>query len=260
MSEGGWIDAAGARLEARFLGRSPAEKPTLVFLHEGLGSVTRWKEFPDRLCARTGLGGFAYSRRGYGKSDPVPAGARPVGYMHDEAYDVLPAVLDAAKLGSVVLVGHSDGASIALLRASRDAAGRVKGVVAMAPHLFVEDVAVTSIAEMREAWTTTNLRERLAKHHGENVDGAFLGWNGAWLSADFRRWNIEAEVARVTAPVLVIQGEDDEYGTMAQVEAVRRLAKGRVETCILAECGHAPWRDQEEATIEAIARAVAGWA
>jgi pimeloyl-ACP methyl ester carboxylesterase len=251
-----FLDAGGARLEARFVGRSPAGEPTLVFLHEGLGSAARWKDFPDRVCERVGLGALVYSRRGYGASDGVPPVARPARYMHDEAHEVLPAVLDAAKLDSVILVGHSDGASIALLFAAEDAGARTRAVVAMAPHLFVEEVAVKSITAIRESWAETDLRERLAKYHGANVDGAFLGWNGAWLSPEFREWNIEREVARIAVPVLAIQGEDDEYGTLAQVEAVKRLAKGRVDVRVLAECGHAPWRDRPEETIDAIAELV----
>jgi pimeloyl-ACP methyl ester carboxylesterase len=156
----------------------------------------------------------------------------------------------------VILVGHSDGASIALLFAAADQDRRVRGVVAMAPHLFVEDVSVTSIASILDAWNTTDLRERMTKHHGANVDGAFLGWNGAWLSPEFRAWNIEREVAQVECPVLVIQGEDDEYGTKAQVSAVERLAQGMVEVVMLAGCRHAPWHDCEDDTVEAIRRFV----
>ncbi|MGO8995633.1 MAG: alpha/beta fold hydrolase [Polyangiaceae bacterium] len=256
MRSSTFLDAAGARLEARFVGSSPAGAPMLVFLHEGLGSVGGWKDFPDRVCDATGLGALVYSRRGYGASDPVEARARPVRYMHDEAYVALPAVLEAANLADVILVGHSDGASIALLFAAEEAkkekAQRVRGVVAMAPHLFVEDVSVKSIAAIAQAWETTDLRGRLARYHGANVDGAFLGWSGAWLDPEFRAWNIEREVARIVRPVLVIQGGEDEYGTLAQVESLKRLARGGVETHVLAECGHAPWRDQADQTLQAI--------
>jgi pimeloyl-ACP methyl ester carboxylesterase len=173
--------------------------------------------------------------------------------MHEEARVVLPGVLDAAKLGSVVLVGHSDGASIALLFAAQDGGKRVRSVVAMAPHLFVEDVTVKSIAAITETWHTTELRTRLARHHGPNADGAFLGWSGAWLNPDFRAWNIEEDMKQVSVPVLAIQGEDDEYGTLAQLETLRRRAAGVVETVVLAKCGHAPHREQPEATLDAIA-------
>jgi pimeloyl-ACP methyl ester carboxylesterase len=252
LSGPSFLEARGVSLEVRSVGQSPPGSPIIVLLHEGLGSVSQWKDFPERLCHRTGLGVFAYSRRGYGASAPVPAEARPVSFMHDEAI-ALPELLDAARLGPVVLVGHSDGASIALLYAAADGGERVRSVVTLAPHLFVEDVTVTNIAAIAEAWHKTDLRARLARHHGANVDGAFLGWSKVWLSPDFRSWNIEEEVARVSVPVLVIQGEDDEYGTLAQVEALRRRAAGAVETLVLTKCGHAPHREKSEATLEAIA-------
>jgi pimeloyl-ACP methyl ester carboxylesterase len=247
-----FLEAAGSRLEVRFVGRSPPGAPTLVFLHEGLGSVAQWQDFPDRLGAKLGLGALVYSRRGYGASESVPAAPRPVRFMHDEAYELLPALLDAAELDSVVLVGHSDGASIALLFAAEDAGTRARAVVALAPHLFVEEETVTSIRAITEAWKATDLRARLARYHGANVDGAFLGWSGAWLNPAFRAWNIEEEVARVSVPVLAIQGEDDEYGTRAQIAALKRLVPG-AEARVLVRCGHAPQRDQPEETMEAIA-------
>jgi pimeloyl-ACP methyl ester carboxylesterase len=257
VTEPVFLQAAGQRLEARFVGASPAGAPTLVFLHEGLGSVAHWKEFPDEVCARTGLGALVYSRRGYGASPPVPAAPRDVRYMHVEAYDVLPHVLDAARLTTVILVGHSDGASIALLHAAEDGGKRVRAVATLAPHVFVEDVAVKSIATIPEAFATTDLRERLARYHGENVDGAFFGWSGVWLDPRFRAWNIEREVARITVPVLVVQGEDDEYGTLAQVEAVKRLVRGPVRALVLPQCRHSPQKDCPEETCTAIADLVA---
>ena len=252
MSDVTKLQAGGASLEVRFVGSSPRGAPTLVFLHEGLGSVAQWKDFPDRVCARLGLGALVYSRRGYGASDGVSAKPRPVRFMHDEA-EVLSELLDATKLEPVILVGHSDGASIALLCAAADAGNRVRAVVAMAPHLFIEDVTVKSIAAIAESWNRTDLRGRLAKYHGANVDGAFLGWSAVWLSEAFRAWNIEREVERIAVPVLAIQGEDDEYGTLAQVEALERRARGKVDVRVLAECGHAPWKDQGAPTLEAMA-------
>jgi pimeloyl-ACP methyl ester carboxylesterase len=271
VSAGAFLHAGGTRLEARWIGEPSAARPTLVFLHEGLGSVAQWRDFPDRVSAALGLAALVYSRRGYGGSDPVSPAPRPVRFMHDEAYDVLPAILAAAGLDRVVLVGHSDGASIALLFAANDRASkRVEAVIVLAPHLFVEDVTVKSIAAMAEAWKTTDaarvasegvlpcepareLRARLARYHGANVDGAFLGWSGAWLAPEFRRWNIEREVAAIDVPVLAIQGVDDEYGTSAQLEALKRTARGGVVTRLIANCGHSPQRDQPDATIEAIA-------
>jgi pimeloyl-ACP methyl ester carboxylesterase len=253
MSDVRFLDVRGDRLEACFVGASPPGAPTLVFLHEGLGSVAQWKDFPAEVCARTGLGALVYSRRGYGASSPVPAAPRDVRFMHDEAYDVLPAVLDAAKLSSVVLVGHSDGASIALLHAARDGGARVRAVAALAPHLFVEDVTVKSIAALAATWKTTDLRDRLARYHGANVDGAFLGWSGVWLDPRFRAWNIEREVAHVRAAVLVVQGEDDEYGTLAQVAAVEKAVHGPKRSLVLPKCGHSPHKDRPRETCEAIA-------
>jgi len=260
------ITGAGAqRLEAMWIGAGPGDAPTLIFLHEGLGCVSTWRDFPARVAAATGLGALVTSRRGYGASDPVPPSARPVHYMHDEAYDVLPALLADAGVRDAILVGHSDGASIALLYAGRAGvaaqeasaatprlAPRLLGVAALAPHVFVEDLALASVARAAGAYRTTNLRARLARHHGGNVDGAFWGWNGAWLAPAFRAWSIEAEVSAVDAPVLVVQGRDDEYGTLAQVDAIQRRALGRVDACVLPRCGHSPQRDQEEATLAAI--------
>jgi pimeloyl-ACP methyl ester carboxylesterase len=247
-------------LEARVIGSVRRDRPTLVFLHEGLGCAAQWREFPDRVAAGTGLAALVYSRRGYGASDPVLPVARSVRFMHDEAYAVLPALLDAAAVGPVVLVGHSDGASIALLYAAKERGERVRAVVAIAPHLFVEDVTVKSIAAITETWhRSPDLRTRLSRYHGTNVDGAFLGWSGVWLDPRFRGWNIEPEVTGLAVPVLVVQGEDDEYGTLAQVEACERaLREGanggspRFERCVLAGCGHAPQRDRQEETCGAV--------
>ncbi len=251
--------AAGQRLEARFVGRpGDARAPTLVFLHEGLGSVSLWRDFPDRVCAATGLGALVYSRQGYGASEPVPL-PRPVRFMHDEAELVLPAVLQAANVDRCILVGHSDGASIALLYAARAPAGLL-GVVAMAPHVFVEDVTVAAIARAEQTYRTTDLPSRLARHHGENVEGAFRGWSRVWLDPAFRSWNIEDEIAKITVPLLLVQGEDDEYGTVAQIAAIARRARSAVTTCILPKCGHSPQRDQPDATLAAIATFVRGLA
>jgi pimeloyl-ACP methyl ester carboxylesterase len=214
--------------------------------------VSLWRDFPDRLSAGTGLSALVYSRQGYGASEPAKL-PRPVSFMHDEADRVLPAVLDAAGIHDAILVGHSDGASIALLHAAHARShGRVRGVVAMAPHVFVEDVTIASIARARDAYRSTDLRARLLRHHGDNVDCAFLGWSGAWLDPAFRSWNIEAEIEKVACPMLLVQGEDDEYGTLAQLTSIARHARVPVTTCILARCGHSPQRDRPEATLEAI--------
>ena len=249
--------AGGHRLEVVRLGPAPGAAPTLVFLHEGLGCVSAWRDFPERVVSATGLGALVYSRWGYGKSDPVVP-PRPLKYMHDEALATLPQVLVAAGIEQAVLVGHSDGASIALIFAGSGMpeASRVRGLVLEAPHVFVEDLSVRSIAQAAEAYSTGKLRSRLARHHGDNVDGAFWGWNRAWLDPAFLTWNIEEYLPRVRAPSLVIQGQDDPYGTIAQVESIETKSGGPVSHLLLPLCGHAPHRDQPEGTIEAVARFV----
>jgi pimeloyl-ACP methyl ester carboxylesterase len=258
MKPAGELVVAGKRLEYTWHGPGPEGAPTLVLLHEGLGCVGMWRDFPARIARETGWGALVYSRAGYGASDSCDL-PRPLRYMHDEALDVLPAVLDAAGIRDAALVGHSDGASIAIVHAAR-ARGRerVRALVLEAPHVFVEDVSVASIAAARDAYVNGDLRERLARWHGANVDCAFWGWNRAWLDPEFRRWNLEEYLADVRVPVLVVQGEDDEYGTLAQVRAIEAGAGVRVESLLLPRCGHSPHRDQPDATAEAIRRFVGG--
>jgi len=251
----GFLAVGGRRLEYAWHGPPPEEAPTLVFLHEGLGCVSLWRDFPARLADATGWGALVYSRAGYGRSDPAPL-PRPVTFMHEEGLRVLPEVLDAAGVRDAVLVGHSDGASIAMIHAGSGAADRVRGLVLEAPHVFVEDVTVESIARIGEAYRETDLRAKLARHHGDNVDCAFLGWNGVWLDPAFRAWNVEAYLPHVTVPTLLIQGADDEYGTLAQVEAVRRQAGGPVKTVVLPGVGHSPHREAPEAVLRAAAEFV----
>jgi pimeloyl-ACP methyl ester carboxylesterase len=228
--------------------------PALVLLHEGLGSVAMWRDFPARVAAATGRRTLTYSREGYGASPPLRAPRRP-DYMHREALETLPTLLSERGAAAPILVGHSDGASIALIHAG---AGRaVRGVVAMAPHVFVEDVTIRSIEAARKAWRSTDLRARLERYH-DDVDGAFCGWNDIWLDPAFRDWNIESFLPGITCPVLAIQGLGDEYGTLAQLDAIERQAKGRVRRLELAECRHSPHRDQPAATLAAIADFVRG--
>jgi pimeloyl-ACP methyl ester carboxylesterase len=253
---GGSPGLARHSLEFEWLGPAPAEAPTLVFLHEGLGCVAMWKGFPAAVAAATGCGALVYSRAGYGGSDAVEL-PRPTRYMHDEAFGALPEVLDATGVRDAILVGHSDGGSIALLYAGSGRAERVRALVLEAPHVFVEDVSVVSIAEAKRAYESGDLRARLLRYHGENTDGAFWGWNDVWLSDAFRAWNIEEALPRVRAPALVLQGEDDAYGTLAQVDAIVRQSGGRVERRILPACGHSPHRDRPEETLDAIVRFVA---
>jgi pimeloyl-ACP methyl ester carboxylesterase len=242
------IRAGGHRLEVERIDVGAQRRPALVFLHEGLGSVAMWKDFPARVAHATGCNAVVYSRYGYGRSDAITA-HRDVRYMHDEALVTLPELLDALALERPILVGHSDGASIALIHAAQSERA-LTALVAMAPHLFVEDISVASIDAARVAYETTELRSKLARHHAD-VDSAFWGWNRIWLSPQFRSWNIESLLPRVECPVLAIQGEDDEYGTMAQLRSIERHV-GDADIVVLRDCRHSPHRDQPEATIAAI--------
>jgi pimeloyl-ACP methyl ester carboxylesterase len=245
---------AGRRIEAAWDGPAPDQAPTLVLLHEGLGCVAMWKEFPRLLAERTGYGVLTYSRPGYGQSDPV-ALPRPLTYMHDEAREVLPAVLDQAGVRKTVLVGHSDGASIATIYAGSRQDFRVRGLVLIAPHFFVEDVSVRSIEAARRAYETGDLRDRLGKYH-RNVDMAFRGWNDAWLDPNFRFWRIDEFLPYIRVPILIVQGKDDEYGTRTQVALAQEETYCPVEVTMLADAGHSPQIDRPEDTLEAIAEFV----
>ncbi|HZY20528.1 MAG TPA: alpha/beta hydrolase [Ramlibacter sp.] len=235
----------GVGLEVRRLDApagAPARAP-LVFLHEGLGSVAMWRDWPQQLCEATGRAGIVYSRQGYGASDPVPdvrgTGRLRPDYMHREAFEVLPGLLRALDVAAPVLLGHSDGGTIALLHASRHPVG---ACVVMAPHVLVEDVSIASIAQARDAFLAGPLRERLARYH-RDVDVAFWQWNDVWLSQGFRAFDIRADCRRIAAPVLAMQGLDDAYGTLRQIEEIAPTA-GRFETEVVPDCGHSPHRDQ----------------
>lgn len=263
-SHAGILSIDGQPHECRWVApqHPDAGGPTLVFLHEGLGCTALWRDFPDAVAQATGLGALIYTRRGYGGSAPIPL-PRPVDYMHTEALDILDKVLDAAGLGEVVLIGHSDGASIALIHAGGSPRrARVRGVVAMAPHTFVEDICLEGIRETRKVWETTDLRARLERWHGANVDCAFRGWNDTWLTPAFRAWSIEEFLPRITVPVAVIQGEQDEYATDAQVTRIAEAVAGPCRPLLLPDCRHSPHKDQREATLAAtldlIAQAEAG--
>jgi pimeloyl-ACP methyl ester carboxylesterase len=253
-----FLQAAGHRLEYRWINpagvRANPDRPVLVFLHEGLGSTALWKTFPDLVAEAAGCRTLVYSRYGYGKSDRLAA-PRAVDYMHREALDVLPEVLDQLGVTSPILVGHSDGASIALIHAG---AGKraVRAVVAMAPHVFVEDLTVASIAQAKVTFETTDLAPKLARYH-DDATATFRGWNDIWLHPDFRRWNIEAYLPALSCPVLLIQGADDQYGTLAQIDAIGHQVRGPVERLVLPQCGHSPHVDQKDATLEAIVAFVA---
>jgi pimeloyl-ACP methyl ester carboxylesterase len=223
---------------------------TMVFLHEGLGSVSMWRDFPARLCAALGCRGLVYSRPGYGRSTPRAVDERwAPDFMHRQAFEVLPALLAALEMPApFALFGHSDGGSIALLHAARFPE-RVSRCVVLAPHILVEDLSITSIEQARTAYLTTDLRQRLARHH-DDPDSAFRGWNDIWLDARFRGWNITAEIGTIACPLLAVQGLDDEYGTLAQIRGIRERVP-QTQLLELPGCGHSPHRDQPERLIAA---------
>ena len=292
------------QLEYVWHGPGPAEATTLVFLHEGLGCVAMWRDFPEKLVAETGYGALVYSRAGYGNSDPCEL-PRSVRFMHDEALVVLPQVLDTFEIRKAILVGHSDGGSIALIHAgggvnhedtkdtktadsNRNQTGElstktlIRGLILEAPHVFVEEGGLESIRRIAEEYRTAivslpsselatarmpanhpqdagaavgappDLKQRLARYHGENVDETFWGWNEVWLNPEFRTWNIEEYLPHIRVPVLLIQGKDDQYGTLAQVKAIEAGCQRPVRTVLLAECGHSPHLDQPARTLEAM--------
>jgi pimeloyl-ACP methyl ester carboxylesterase len=229
-------------------GRASGEP--IVLLHEGLGSVSLWRDFPERLAEASGRAVFAYSRAGHGASDPPPA-PHTDRFMHDEAIERLPEILDGAHITRAVFLGHSDGGSIALIFAATYP-GRVSALVLEAAHVFVEDISIESIERTKREYETADLRRRLARHHS-HVDTAFHGWNDVWLSSVFRDWNLEEYLPHVSAPTLVIQGENDEYGTLRQVDAIASQVRGPVHTLVLPQCGHSPHRDQPAHVLAAIA-------
>jgi len=248
------IHLAGGRIETLWWEQPRTTGPTLVFLHEGLGSAGLWRDFPSRLAAATGLDAFAFSRFGYGGSDPC-ALPRPLDYLTREAVEILPEVLSAAAISDFILVGHSDGATIALLYAGLAAAPGFRGGIVEAPHVLVEEVTVAGIRATRDLYDR-GLRDRLARHHGANVDIAFEGWWRTWLDPEFRAWNVESELAGIARPFLVIQGRDDEYATLAQVERVAASHPDLMRTLVVEACGHTPHRDQAELVLAAMVKFV----
>jgi pimeloyl-ACP methyl ester carboxylesterase len=250
------LNCDGRQFEYRFVQAAAAGGGDLVMLHEGLGSVSTWREFPEQLARATGCRTLVYSRHGYGRSSPLDA-PRRVDYMHEEARVWLPAILKRLGVREPVLFGHSDGASIALINAAAPDS-EVAGIIALAPHVKVEDLTVRSIDEARTAYLETDLRARLSRHHA-NVDSAFWGWNRIWLDPAFRSWNIEKLLPSIRCPILAIQGEDDEYGTMEQIDSISRTASG-AKSLALPACRHSPHRDQPRAVLAAAKEFVAGLA
>lgn len=254
-AEAGMLAAAGFAIEFERLPGQP-HAPTLVLLHEGLGCVAMWRRFPMALHEATGLPVFSYSRPGYGRSSSIPL-PRPLDFHTRDALDVLPAVLDAAGIGDCVLVGHSDGASISVVYAGACQDPRVRALVLMAPHVLTEEKTVMNIAQARLTFQATDLRDKLARYHGDNVDCAFWGWCDAWLDADFRRWDITPWLPAITQPVLTVRGNDDAYNTPLHVERIAAGVSGPVTRVDLADCGHAPHLEQGEKVLAAVASFVA---
>jgi len=254
-----FVTAGGRRLEYEWAGAAAGDsaRPVIVMLHEGLGSVALWRDFPAAVNAATGLPVLVYSRWGYGKSEPIPHGPRPPDYMNAEGREVLPELLRQLGVARPILLGHSDGGSIALIHAGSGIGPAPLGVITMAAHVFVETVSTISIAKARVAYEESDLRAKLARFH-DDVDGAFYSWNCTWmLPAFIRGFNIEADVARARCPITAIQGAQDEYGTIKQLESIREKSQGRAEIVLIPDCRHSPHRDQRDATLAAIARHVA---
>jgi pimeloyl-ACP methyl ester carboxylesterase len=255
LQNSGFLQIGTQNLEYRMLGPRPDRAPTIVMLHEGLGCVGLWGEFPDRVQQATGCGVFVYSRAGYGQSSPVPL-PRPLTYMHDEARDTLPALLDAIGFRRGLLLGHSDGASIAAIYAGTHQDHRLGGLILIAPHFFTEDSGIASIEEARKAYDTGDLRQRLARWH-KDVDNAFRGWNGAWLDPEFRKWDITDALGYIRVPILIVQGQQDQYGTVKQIEEAQRDCYCPVEVALVPGARHSPSRDAPKVTLNAISGFVA---
>lgn len=251
------IDWAGRQvsIEYQWIGHDQTAAPLIIFLHEGLGSVTMWRDFPQRVCESAACRGLVYSRPGYGRSTPrAAAEAWDLDFMHRQAHEVLPALLKALGIDTALqrpwLLGHSDGGSITLLYAAQYPK-RIAGAVVLAPHILVEELSVSSIEKARTAYLETDLRQRLARHHND-PDSAFWGWNDIWLRPDFKHWSIQGEIATICCPLLAVQGLDDEYGTLEQIHGIARRVP-QTELLELTSCGHSPHRDQPEQLITAIA-------
>ena len=247
-----FIEAAGHRLRAQRIGAVDGDDtPTLVFLHEGLGSIGQWRGVPEHLCRMTGLPGLVYERWGHGESDRLVL-PRPKDYMTREAEAALPEVLAACGIAHPLLIGHSDGGSIALIYAACFPRTAV-ACISIAGHVFVEDETIAGIREVVARWDAGDLKDRLARYHGGNTETMFRGWAEIWLSSEFRDWNIESCLPGIVCPSLIVQGERDEHATLAQVEAIAHGVSGPAETYIIPNCGHSPHLEAREALLERLA-------
>jgi len=253
LPDKGFLDLPPMRLEYRMIGPRPDVAPTIVMLHEGLGSVALWKHFPQKLAARTGCRVLVYSRYGHGSSDKLME-KRPVTFMHHEGEVVLPELLDKLGIARPILLGHSDGGSISLIFAGKYL-DRPRALILEAPHVFVEDLSVASITRAKVNYQTTDFPQKLGRYHA-HVDETFWGWNNIWLDSEFRSWNIEEYLPAIRCPILCIQGEEDEYGTIEQVKAIQARVPS-TEVMMLPNCKHSPHRDQPDAALERMAEFVA---
>ena len=251
LADEGFLDIAPLRLEYRMIGPRPDAAPTIVMLHEGLGSVGLWGAFPEEIAAATGAGVFVYSRAGYGRSAPGKL-PRTVAFMHEEACEVLPRVLGAIGFQRGLLLGHSDGGSIATIYAGSVQDHRVRGLVLLAPHFFTEDMGIAEIRRARDAFTTGSFRDKLARWHSD-VDCAFRSWSEPWLDPQFRKWDITEALGYIRVPILIVQGDQDQYGTLRQLEVAKDECYCPVETVVLPGIRHVPQREAPQATLEAIA-------
>jgi pimeloyl-ACP methyl ester carboxylesterase len=250
VADRGFLELGSMRIEYRMVGPRPDVAPTIVMLHEGLGCVGLWGDFPDKLAAATGAGVFAYSRAGYGQSSPARL-PRPLTFMQDEARETLPKVLAAIGFRRGLLLGHSDGASIATIYAGSVADHRVRALVLIAPHFFTEDMGIAEIACAKENYATTDLRQRLGRWHAD-PDNAFKGWNEAWLDPQFRTWDITDALAYIRVPILIVQGENDQYGTVKQIEVAREECYCPVDVALLPGVRHAPHREAPDVLLETV--------
>jgi pimeloyl-ACP methyl ester carboxylesterase len=250
LADSGFLDLPPLRLEYRMIGPRPPAAPTIVMLHEGLGSVGLWGQFPDRIAAATGIGVLAYSRAGYGNSTGAKL-PRSTSFMDEEARQVLPRVLAAIGFRRGFLFGHSDGASIATIYAGSVQDHRVRGIVLIAPHFFTEAMGLAEIRRARKSFDSGALRERLKPYHAD-VDAAFRSWNGPWLHSDFEKWDITDALAYIRVPILIVQGENDQYGTLKQIEVAQQECFCPVEAVVLPGIRHIPYREAPEATLDAV--------
>ena len=255
-----YVHAAGHKLRVRRLthpgNHGQNSRPTLVFLHEGLGSIEMWRDFPEILLEKTGCNGLLYDRWGHGKSDPINV-QRTIHYVHDEALDTLPQVLANSGVKDTILIGHSDGGSIALIFAA-EYPGSVRGLITEAAHVFVEEITLEGIKDALEVYSNTDLKKKLARYHGDNTERIFRAWYETWLQPEFKSWNIEDCLPKIQCPVLVIQGEDDQYGTEAQVESIAGRVAGPAKPLLIPDCAHIPHKEATDRVIKEMTEFILG--